>query len=38
MHDITPFAHEMLINEMFAISDQKVREIGGVKKLISEIP
>jgi len=37
-HDIIRFAHEKAVQEMFHISDRRMRKIGGAKKLQSSIP
>jgi pyruvate,water dikinase len=37
-HDIIRFSHEMAVQEMFHISDKRLRKIGGAKKLQSDIP
>ena len=37
-HDIIRFAHEKAVQEMFHISDRRMRKIGGAKKLQSTIP
>ena len=37
-HDIIRFSHEKAVQEMFHISDKRMRKIGGAKKLQSNIP
>jgi pyruvate,water dikinase len=37
-HDIIRFSHEKAVQEMFHISDKRLRKIGGAKKLQSDIP
>jgi pyruvate,water dikinase len=37
-HDIIRFSHEKAVQEMFHISDRRMRKIGGAKKLQSSIP
>ena len=37
-HDIIRFAHEKAVQEMFHISDRRMRKFGGAKKLQSSIP
>jgi pyruvate, water dikinase len=37
-HDIIRFAHEKAVQEMFHISDKRMRKWGSAKKLISDIP
>ena len=38
LHDIIRFCHEKAVQEMFHISDKRMRKIGGAKKLQSSIP
>jgi pyruvate, water dikinase len=38
MHDIIRFCHEKAVQEMFHISDRRIRKIRGAKKLEFEIP
>ncbi len=38
MHDIIRFCHEKAVQEMFHISDRRIRKIRGSKKLKFEIP
>jgi len=38
LHDIIRFSHEKAVQEMFHISDKRMRKIGGAKKLQSNIP
>jgi pyruvate,water dikinase len=37
-HDIVRFAHEKAVQEMFHISDNRMRKIGGARKLQTDIP
>lgn len=37
-HDIIRFAHEKAVQEMFHISDRRLRKLGSAKKLLSHIP
>jgi pyruvate,water dikinase len=37
-HDIIRFSHEKAVQEMFHISDKRMRKIGGAKKLQTSIP
>lgn len=38
LHDIIRFCHEKAVQEMFHISDNRMRKIGGAKTLQSSIP
>jgi pyruvate,water dikinase len=38
LHDIIRFAHEKAVQEMFHISDNRLRKLGFAKKLVSRIP
>ncbi|MEJ2638142.1 MAG: PEP/pyruvate-binding domain-containing protein [Desulfosarcinaceae bacterium] len=37
-HDIIRFAHEKAVQEMFHISDNRLRKLGSAKKLSTDIP